>query len=158
VYGPAWMLPMAGITGLWGKSTVGALLMTKFVSVVAHWATASLVYGVARRLHPEKAVFAFVAYAWNPLVLVHFAVDGHNDSLLLLFLMVSLFFGLQRRWEASFLALAMSALIKFVPLVLFPFFIWRARREGDNVGPAIGLALAFVLLFFVPFWAGSATF
>jgi hypothetical protein len=158
VYGPAWMLPMAGITALWGNSALGALLMTKFVSVLAHWATAGLVYAVARRLHPEKALFAFVAYAWNPLVVLHFAVDGHNDSLLLLFLMASLYFGLQRRWEASFLALTMSALIKFVPLVLFPWFIWRARREGDNIWPAIALTWLLAVVFFVPFWAGTGTF
>jgi alpha-1,6-mannosyltransferase len=158
VYGPAWVLVMGGITALFGDSAVAALLFTKAVAVLAHWASAALVYVTARRLDPGKALFAFVAYAWNPLVLLYAAVDGHNDSFLLLFVIGAVYLGLSRRWELSFLSLMAAALIKFVPLVLFPWFIWRARRDGHAAFLGIGLAVLLAVAMYAPFWAGSSTF
>ncbi len=158
VYGPLWVAYMGIVVGLCGKSAIVALLVTKATAVVAHWGVCGMVYFIARRLDPGRALFAFVAYAWNPLVLVHFAVDGHNDAVLLLFLMVAVWFALEGRWGLALPALALSTLVKFVPIVLLPLLLWHGR--GDRRALALGLAVSAVLMavMFAPFWAGSATF
>jgi hypothetical protein len=158
VYGPLWVDVLAAITGICGDASLSALVLTKSVAVAAHWLTAALVYLTARKLDPRKALFAFVAYAWNPLVLVHFAVDGHNDAVMILFLMAAIYYGLDRRWGMSLPMLTLSALVKFVPLVLFPLFLWQARQDRRALLAGVVVSALLAVLAFEPFWAGWSTF
>jgi len=158
VYGPAWVLTMGAIVKLCGTTTVAALLLTKFLAVFAHWGTAGLVYLTTRRVAPSRALFAFVAYAWNPVMLIHFSVDGHNDALLLLFLMASIYLALDRRWGLSLPLLTLSMLVKFVPAVLLPLFVWKARQDKVALAAGLGASLVIAALTFAPLWAGQDTF
>jgi hypothetical protein len=158
VYGPAWVMFLGILVGICGKSTMTALVLAKLAAVIAHWCAAGLVYLIARRLNPNRALFAFVAYAWNPLALIYVAVDGHNDSVLLLFVLVALYFAIEKRWELSLPALMLATLIKFVPLVLFPLFIWHARRNKSALAVGFVISGSLAVALCAPFWAGSATF
>ncbi|HXH21192.1 MAG TPA: polyprenol phosphomannose-dependent alpha 1,6 mannosyltransferase MptB [Dehalococcoidia bacterium] len=158
VYGPVWIAVMAALTEVCGSNTLAALLATKALSVGAHWAAAGTVYLLARRLTPGKELFAFVAHAWNPLAVIHFAVDGHNDSLLLLFLLAAVWLALDRRWEVAFPVLTLSVLVKFVPAVLFPLLLWQARREPRAALTGLAASVLLAGMFFAPLWAGAATF
>jgi len=158
VYGPLWVDLMALVTHVAGSATTTALVLAKALAVLAHLGAAVFVYLIARKVSPGRQVAAFVAYAWNPLVILYIAVDGHNDGLLLLSVLAAVYFGLDRRWEAALPALMLGALVKFVPAVLFPLFLWQARRDlrSAAIGSAASLALAVAL--FAPLWAGAATF
>jgi len=57
-------------------------------------------------------------YALSPLVLASFAHAGHNDSLMLLPLVLVVAFVEVRRWPAAGLTLGLGALAKAIPLVL----------------------------------------
>ena len=67
-------------------------------------------------------------YAWNPLVLVEYAGNGHNEPTALLFMMLALALA-ERRPVLSGLALATGALVKLAPLAALPFLLrrWGAR-------------------------------
>jgi alpha-1,6-mannosyltransferase len=158
VYGPLWVLIAAAVTETAGSDTLAALLAVKALSVIAHWATAGVVFLVARRLAPERALFAFVAYAWNPLALLHFAVDGHNDSMLLLFVMVAVYLALDRKWMAALPALTLAVLVKFVPAVLLPLFLWQARHDRRQMASGLAASAAVTVALAAPLWAGIDTF
>ena len=84
------------------------------------------VLGMAR----ERAL----VYLWNPLVIIEFWAQGHNDSFVVLAVVLALWAAARARWAWSFAALGLATMIKFWPLILFPFFLlqrvdgkWRLR-------------------------------
>ena len=56
--------------------------------------------------------WALLAYGWSPLAITHFALDAHNDALMLLFLLAAVW--LMRR-ERPDLAVSLSAARPSVP-------------------------------------------
>jgi len=86
-----------------------------------------------------------LAYAWNPLLATEVAGSGHIDIVGALLLLVS-FAALGRRWRAvAALAFGMAVAVKFLPIVLLPFY-WKRVRMRDAA-----LAVAVVGLLYVPF-------
>ncbi len=158
VYGPVWATIVGAVVRVCGDNAIAALLMAKGVVIAAHWTVAALVYLTARKLDPKRGLFAFVAYAWNPLVLVHFGVDGHNDSLVLVFMMAATYFGLRGRWELSLPAMTLAALVKFVPALFIPFLVWKARNDRALLVYGLAASLFLAAITFAPFWAGDHTF
>ena len=71
-------------------------------------------------------------YAWSPLPLIEFWGTGHNDSIVILFLVLALLTQSRDRKGAvpwAFTALSLATVSKFWPVILFPIFIgWRPRR------------------------------
>ncbi|HET7037606.1 MAG TPA: hypothetical protein VFI42_18110, partial [Thermomicrobiaceae bacterium] len=157
-YGPAWLWLSAVPVALAGAHRVLALLLLKGLMVAAHLTTAWLVYRTVRRIAPERATQALLAYLWNPLVIVSFAVDGHNDALLVLCLAAALALALGGYWEGAFPALTLGVLVKFVPLVLFPIFLLAARRSRRRAALGLAGSALLAVVFYHPFWAGTHTF
>ena len=69
-----------------------------------------------------------VAYAWNPLVVIEFAGSGHNDSLMLFFLVLGLYGCLRARPAAAGIAFGAAVLGKLIPVVLIPWMIFQRKR------------------------------
>jgi len=86
-----------------------------------------------------------LAYAWNPAVLISFAMSGHFDSLAIVTFLAALFFLLKNRAVPSMAALALSFLSKFFPALLLVTFLKRVR-------PAFAGVFVFLVgAFYVPF-------
>ncbi len=79
---------------------------------------------LAIRKQPLQRV---LAYAWNPTVVVSFALCGHHDALAILTLLVANLFIINQRPALSILFLALSALSKFFAVLLVPVFLKRTR-------------------------------
>ena len=97
--------------------------------------------------HPPHRV---IAYAWNPAVLVSFALSGHFDSLAIVTFLAALLFLLNNRPAASMAALALSVLSKFFPLLLLPVFLRRVRLVYA------GLFAFVIFVFYIPFLSAGA--
>jgi len=84
-----------------------------------------------------------LAYAWNPLLAIEVAGSGHIDILGALLLVLSVA-ALARRWRtAAALALGLAFAVKFLPVVLLPFY-WKRIRIRDAVVAAAVLALLYL--------------
>ena len=93
----------------------------------------------------KQPLHRVLSYAWNPAVLVSFAMSGHFDSLAILTLLVGFFFLVKNRAVPAVVALALSFLAKFFPILLLATFLKRVRL-------AYGAVFAFVVaVFYVPF-------
>jgi hypothetical protein len=87
-----------------------------------------------------------LAYAWNPMVSLEGAGNGHIDLLGTLCLILTAFLLARGRHTIAALALALGVAVKFLPVVLLPLF-WRRISVRDAVlavGLFVGLYLPFL--------------
>jgi len=93
----------------------------------------------------KQPLHRVLAYAWNPTVLISFAMSGHFDSLAIVTFLIALFFLVTNRPALSMGALALSFLSKFFPLLLLLTFLKRVRLVH------LGLFVSLIFAFYVPF-------
>ncbi len=115
---------------------------TKLVQVVWDVATLALLAIALRRrgFRPHLAV----VYGLCPLVLAAFAVEGHNDSLMLMLTVAAMVALTCQRPMLAGAALGSAIAAKTIAIVLIPWFLLRQRR-------AAFVALVVTLLWYVPF-------
>jgi hypothetical protein len=88
-------------------------------------------------------------YAWNPLVLMEVAGQGHSEALLLPFIVAMVWAVKRGMGRLASLAAAGAALIKIYPVVLGPFLL---RRYGwKAVWPGTVLAIVVCLPYAAPY-------
>jgi hypothetical protein len=165
-YGPLWELFSLALFHLSGNSYLVHLLWLKVVGGLAYLGTTALVYQTLRTLRPAWALVGTAAVAWNPLVLLESVQNAHNDIVMVFFLMaaiwVMLAFSRQVRWDILVCVfLAFSILIKFVTILVVPFFLislatrqsgWRRRVGNLLLCSAVIIALTGLVMW--TFWPG----
>ncbi len=101
-------------------------------------AVALLLVLLARTGRPRGRV---VLYAWHPVAIVEIASSGHLEPLTLVFMLSALLLWDRRRSLGAGAARAVAALVKFVPVLLGPFFL---RRLGWRFVLAFGATVALL--------------
>lgn len=169
-YGPAWELPAAAMSRLAGDDLWTNLLAFKGLVIGAYVVAALCLWGTLRRLRPDWAARGLLLFAWNPLILFETAGNGHNDMVMIAWLLAALYL-LARggRWALFAPAALMGAvLVKFVPgLLMLPLLavLWydagplptTIRHRLERVISGLGLAGALAVAAYAPFWHGTST-
>ncbi len=141
-YGPLWLL-ICGLVGILAdNSLLLAMMLMKLIVVVAAAATIFMVNWLAERIVPTQSLTVLVLFAWSPLLIIEAAGNGHNDVVMMAFVMGSLILLLRRRPLFAFPLLALGVVIKYavgalIPLwaaLLFMQYCWRTQR-GEAEGP-----------------------
>jgi alpha-1,6-mannosyltransferase len=113
----------------------------KVAFLICGWAIAVVLLVLVRR--SGQGEHWVLVYAWNPLLAVEMAGNGHIDIVGVLFLLMSVA-ALWRRWRSmAAVAFALAVAVKFLPIVLVPLY-WRRLRLRD--------ALLAVLVFALLYW------
>ena len=164
VYGPVW-ISLSGLVGaLWGDDVLAQALAYRLLADACHWAILAALWWGLRRLRPQREAFSLALYAWNPLVVFEFSASGHNDEVLILFLLLAMALLVRGRAWAAVAALVLSVATKYTTILLLPLLLWWAARRwrgwrrvavAGGAGLAAGGALA---LMYLPWWQGAATF
>lgn len=133
VYGPIWLMASSGITilaeALGGNLSIYVLLF-KLLGLASHLANMLLIWGILGVIAPRRRLLGTLLYGWNPLCLLEFCASGHNDALMLTFLLAGVYL-LVRRWEIpALLAFGLSIATKYVPLALLPFYLYYVARQA----------------------------
>lgn len=154
-YGPAWELVAEGIARLGALDAVSGALAYKTVAFLAYLACmALLAWGT------DGNGGALLLFAWNPLVLLQGPGNGHNDLLMLAWALVGLLLWERKRWWIpAVAALSLAVLTKMSAALLAPLLMAAVLRSQGSWLRRCGtllvagaLALAFVLLAYLPFW------
>lgn len=159
-YGPIWSLVSWIVTH--GASATPFVLVVRFklVALASVLLNGALIYHLVRLRWPDQATWAYLAFAWNPLVLIDGVVAGHNDMLILTLVLLSVLLMLRARRVWSIVGLFTSSLIKYstAPLVgvaLLQELVRRpARQRGYFLIRVGALAIPLGVIVFLPFWAG----
>ncbi len=172
-YGPIWEWLSLAAFRLSGGTFLAHLLALKLLTVLAYLGCVWLIYQIIRRFRPAWAMAGTIAFAWNPLVLLESAQNGHNDIVMVFFLLAAIW-ALTRppdaaaptasslAWAAlGSLLFAFSISTKYVTGLIIPFF-WLAlsasqpdwRRRVGVVGSSALLIGTIVVLLMLPLWPG----
>jgi len=115
----------------------------KRVSTILDLASAGLLMLLLAAM--KQPLQRVLVYAWNPAVLISFAMSGHFDSLAIVIFLAALYFLVTNRPALSMAALALSFLSKFFPVLLLLTFLKRMRLA------TMGLFAFLVFAFYLPF-------
>jgi len=94
---------------------------------------------------------SLMLYAWNPLVLLETAGQAHTESVLIVFLILTVFFAQKQRGGWASVMLACAGWVKLYPFVLFPF-LWR-RFRWRAIWPAVLVIAVLAAPYVAPYVA-----
>jgi alpha-1,6-mannosyltransferase len=161
-YGPLWEIVAAGGAFLADDTVLGNILVFKGLSVAAYLLTAVVIVWGLQHGSAQRTLYGVVLYAWNPLVLYAVAGNAHNDSLMVLFVVLGFVLIARRRYVLAGLAELAGALVKFIPVLLLPIVVVAALKELPGLKPRLRYlfvtAIASALLVaaaYTPYWHGG---
>jgi hypothetical protein len=126
---------------LFGESAAGFKLLLVLIDSL----TMLMLWRILR--DRGEQIWSLLVYAWSPPPVLYFGLDGHIDALGIFFLAVTMFFVFTRRPVRGSVALAFSALVKIVPLMLVPLLYREAK--GSRRVAVVAVPLAIVAAGFV---------
>ncbi len=179
IYGPIWMLVCGGISSFIGTNAMDIFLAFRIFACSIYILNMLLVAAIlrARRCSTRTILLGMQLYAWNPLVLFESSVGGHNDALMIMFMLLGILCAIRVKksgitpYIGTLIALTLAVLVKFTIAPILLLFIgmlffktyfsssasapvqrWCAALLSAILASALCLAIAF--LFYGPFWLG----
>lgn len=166
-YGPVWLAisrVLSVATGAFGDVAWHYELTYKLFAAGCHIACAALLWSILGRLRPSHRVLGTILYAWNPLMLAETAWNAHNDVLVLLFVLASVWARTREKSVLASVLLALSVPVKWITAILVPLYVIADARDGATRRDAWRRAMrssaivgAVIALTFVPYWRGPST-
>lgn len=164
-YGPIWELIATAVASALPNNPFWHIIMLKTLSVIAFWLVGWLIWhGLAEKQTAVRLSYTFLWWG-NPALLLMFGVDGHNDSLMLLWLVAGwrvwhhgrqhkqigwLWLGLVLMWLAP-----LTKIIALLPIPLFAIGAWNAL---DNYRSRLQLAGATAVSYMLLAWLSFIPF
>ena len=131
-YGPLWTWISAGLTRLGGEHVGLTVLLFRLTAIAAALLCGRLLLLSLRRHAPDRAAQGLVFLLWNPLFVIETGISGHNDSVMLVFVLVAVWCHLRGWKTGAVTALLLSALVKFLTGMLIPLYIALVLREAKT--------------------------
>jgi hypothetical protein len=176
-YGPTWAIItglaqwLVGSTGL--ASILRMVFALRLIGLVSHISSTMLIWSISGQLQritgiisPQKRMLAALAFAWNPLLLFEACVNGHNDALLLLLILLTLWLLLRspqltlRSLLPAAIVFAFATCLKINIIIFIPgllLLLWmQPARNIFHILIASATYLAIFLLLYAPFWQQGA--
>jgi hypothetical protein len=156
-YGPLWELVAAGITLIRPQNLQVTLILFKTLASALQLAIGAVIWAnLGGDLAPSERCGRALLWAWNPALLLISAVNAHNDTLMLFWLVLGWWL-FRRRPLGGLLVLALAPLTKPIALLALPFFYVAALRRAEDSRSRLRLlvvaggSLGLALLSFLPF-------
>lgn len=160
-YGPLWTWLAYIIYRLVARFGLIPLLISyKVLGLLMHLLLTVMIFRLAETLAPGRGSLAATLYGLNPLAIFELVVNGHNDGLAILLLLFSLYLLVRGGRRIGFSVSGLAGAYKLSAGLLTPFLLWRtAKRESWLAAlQGLGLLLVVLLVMYLPFWKGRATF
>jgi hypothetical protein len=181
-YGPTW----AGISSVlqWFTLIFGAqsllpmVVALRLLGLATHLCSTLLIWSITGHLQrlqgqisPQKRLLATLGFAWNPLLLFEACVNAHNDTPLLLLVLLAIWFLLPRKqtttgslraYIPAIVILALATCLKLNIVLLVPFvliFVWKRTQHEVRLFMIVKLTFIYagiIVLLYAPFWQNGA--
>ena len=182
--GPVWLVVCAFVAKFATAHPLRYILAFRLLGLAFHLINIVLVAAILGKLgrSPRTVVVGALLYAWNPLILMETCLNGHNDALVLTFLLLGTLLGMQAEhnqflrptsYLPPLIAFTLAALIQpLVTPIIILFLLLLASRAFSaanlpdaptNRYPPLALPLSGMLVsalvalaLYGPFWIGHS--
>lgn len=142
VYGPLWQLLGIGTVRLAGPGLLAGLLAYKIVVLLAGIAALFVIRTILLRIAPAYALQGVYLFGWCPLVLIETAVNGHNDTVMVLCILLCFLALMHHRIVLALAALSCATLVKYTALMFLPLVLLSLWLEACQRSPLTGEQVA----------------
>lgn len=157
-YGPLWELGAASVTSLVPDNLWVNLLAFKLLASLIFLICGALIWLSLSGLPAARRSSLTLLWAWNPALLLIFAMNGHNDGLMILWLLLGFWLIRRGQLQVGLIIMMLAPLTKPVGLLPLPFFFVAGWRQLPNRSAQIRYlltssfaAIVLILLAFLPF-------
>src|SRR5262245_10534591 len=159
-YGFLFALVSRAIAWLGGGKFWLTLALFSFLNLLMHAGTALFLWKAGKLLPGDNAKVMLYLYSWNPLVVLQYLADAHNDIIVGFLVVIAAYLLLKDRPFWTLPLLVAAGLIKYVALVLTPFaLVFLIRRKGWKHGlGAVLLSAAIICAAAAPYVSEFASF
>ncbi len=159
LYGPLFLLIASFINVLGHNHYYLTVILFKSLLIGINLLNIYLIYKITRL---AKAVYL---YCWHPIIVYELAANAHNESLLIFFLLLALWFVKNKHILRSFFFLLLSVLLKYSSIVIAPLYVASllkanitARKKCSNLVLIGAVCLMVAVIVYWPFWQGKDSF
>ena len=153
------------IAGLFaGKSILGSVIVLRLMIIAADFGTLYFGKKLLHKLNiPVNTIFWFIL---NPFIIIELTGNLHFESVMIFFLIWSLYLFQVGKWRFSAVIFAFSISIKLIPLIFLPLFFnwffngklsikdWSLHSlEFKNLFFFYSLIIFITLILFIPFYS-----
>jgi|GEM_PF-3480561 len=165
MYGPVWTSLVVFYNLLSGQNIALNVILLKLNNLLFLILTAVLIFKLLKKFVPGYEYKGLTFLLLNPIILYEILLDGHNDFVMIFFLVASLYFLLNRKYIYVLPFLILSVLIKYITIIALPFILlywlfepspWRQKAKDLIISSVVSLAI--ILVSWWPFYKGLATF
>lgn len=163
-YGPVWELMAGLISGLASDNLLAGLIAFKLLGALVFLASGWLIWNLLLEWPVGMRLGRTLLWLWNPALLLIFVVDGHNDGLMLFWLLLGVWLWRRGHVHLAWLVLPLAPLTKLIGLLALPFLFLGMWYEQEPERPlaltpqrvrlflvALLSSLGVAFLTFVPF-------
>ncbi|HLG62741.1 MAG TPA: hypothetical protein VKY19_12450 [Ktedonosporobacter sp.] len=177
-YGPVWTVITAGLqwlinlVGFGRNNLVPMVLGLRLLALAAHLYSTLLVWSICGHLQrltgkvsAQVRMQATLAFAWNPLLLFEACVNAHNDTVLLVFVLLAVWFLVRqptfslRSVLAATVMLALATSLKINIVLLLPgllLLLWTQPQRIRGSITVLAVYAGSIALLYAPFWDHGA--
>ena len=166
-YGPLWEISSAGVAaavrqgakvfGWWNTgfpscpdSSASCQLLSfyligyRLLAVTLTGISAGLIAVIVGKTRPRLVPAALSIWLWNPLTLMATAVGGHNDLVMMVLFLASLWLMQRQRPYLALIVLILAAHVKLTALIWMPIYaLWIIRKWGLRRALLLGTGSLF---------------
>lgn len=146
-YGPVWLLLSVPFSFVAGNFFLLTFYLFKLLAVFSYIGTAFFIEKISRETEGTNSLFTVAFFAFNPLVIIESLVSGHNDIVMMFFMLGAIYYSLRRKLGFSFLMFIASVGIKFATLFLLPLFAFQYFIYKKGRFENVAYAALFIMIF-----------
>jgi hypothetical protein len=154
-YGPLWEILARIPVQLGLRDILLGTLAMKLLVFIGYMVCAWLIGWVASSAKTDKEskplvspLLAMAFFAWNPLILMQGAGNGHNDMIMMALIVLGIVMWQRGNWWATALALALATATKSAGLLMLPLFgaalLYREKTWRGRILKGLGIVLIVV--------------
>ena len=142
IYGPIAQLIFSTVTKVSFKNINLCLLLFKLLNVIVHLLNCYLIYKITKKLK-----FSII-YGLNPYILMEFLGMVHNDIIVVLFVLLSIYFLVKKKnLLTSVVFLAIATGIKYFTILLLPIIILYHYKDEKKIGKRFLKCIIYGMVF-----------
>ncbi|KKR34323.1 MAG: hypothetical protein UT63_C0003G0039 [Candidatus Gottesmanbacteria bacterium GW2011_GWC2_39_8] len=142
-YGPVWLILTLPSSFFGMGKFIWTLLNFKLLFSLFYLGNIFLLDKILKHTGVKNRVYNLSLFAFNPLIITETLVSPHNESMMLFFLLLSIYFLLSKKKPFSYLALLFSIGIKYITAVFIPVYIYFAVTRKSSISLKNYLPLFF---------------